>query len=103
MALFKHDNMDLITSYRFGYELRRYTNDGEAIEFHVRPTKHAEERIVVVVSLQFGEVVELLTYYEKMRKWEKQVADEGRRALRDASDDDEGEISDEGEMVKPLD
>ena len=71
LALFKAENMDLITSYRFGFELRSYTNDGEAMELHVRPTRHAEERVVVVVSLQFAEILELLTYYEKMKNREK--------------------------------
>lgn len=73
IALFKNENMELITSYRFGYELRSYSNDGEAIELHIKPSRHAEERTVIIVSLQFAEIIDMMSYYEKMRKFEKQI------------------------------
>ena len=93
--VFYHFIQDLLASYRFGYELRHYTNDGEAIEIKVKPARHDEDRVlfsffffsfyfvltilsfffqtVVIVSLRFSEIIDLLSYYEKNRKLDKEL------------------------------
>lgn len=76
VALFRVENFQLIASYRFGYELRSWSNDGESIMLTVKATRNAEERTVVVVSLLSAEILDLISYYDKMRKFEKKLAPE---------------------------
>jgi len=76
MALYKFEDLTLLAAYRFGYELRNYANDGEAIFLKVKPSKHAEEKTVMVVSLQFAQIIDLMGYYEKMRKFEKHLKEQ---------------------------
>jgi len=73
LALYHAQKMTVVAGYRFGYELRAYINVGETIRLKVKPSKHADPRVVLIVSLQFAEILDLMAYYEKMRKLEKTV------------------------------
>jgi len=71
LALYKLEDVSLLAAYRFGYELRHYMNDGEAVYLTVKSSRHAEDKTVMVVSLQFAHIIELMGYYEKMKKFDK--------------------------------
>ena len=45
----------------------------------------------MVVSLQFNEIIELMTYYEKMKKREKKLSDDHARGEMRAEEDAEEE------------
>ena len=66
-AIFNNE-MEPVSFYRFGYELRSWINSGETIKMTVKPSRHAIQKTVKFVCLKFEEVFGLLNGYSQMRK-----------------------------------
>eukprot|EP00732_Lithocolla_globosa_P002701 Lithocolla_globosa_v1_NODE_1865_length_2286_cov_42.933214.p1 type:complete len:650 gc:universal NODE_1865_length_2286_cov_42.933214:1976-27(-) len=74
LAMFRVENLELLASYRFGYELRSWSNDGEAIEITTKASRNSEEKIVTIVSLQFAEVIDLLVISMASPSFDRQLS-----------------------------
>jgi len=74
-CVYKAQGMELLGSYRFGFELRYWKNVSETIKFTIKASRNADEKVVSIVCCQFNEALTLLSYYDQIRKTVKETAE----------------------------
>jgi hypothetical protein len=74
-CIYKEQGMELLGSYRFGFELRFWKNVSETIKFTIKASRNADEKVVSVVCCQFNDALTLLSYYDQIRKTVKETVE----------------------------
>lgn len=71
-CLYKVSDMELLGSYRLGFELREWSNASETIKLEVKPSRNADSKIIKIICIDFGDAIGALNFYDRIRRKQKE-------------------------------